>query len=102
VVHDLLDRARDQQDDKYGTGAGNALVAGSSTERLRVLAEQLGDAARASSRADRGDGTTEAVHRELMQLAASAAAWVEADLAAEPGLAGPDAPERILPADPIV
>lgn len=87
TVFEMVDAARDYQDDKFGwIGSGNPesqLPADDSRNdrKLTVLTEELGEVARELNESrHRGTLDRYALHKELAQLAACAVAWIEADL----------------------
>lgn len=87
-VYDLIDRARDHQDEKFGwIGSAHpmsALPAGDdrNDRKLAVLLEEVGEVARVLNDAANAGAAfdREALHHELAQVAACAVAWIEADL----------------------
>lgn len=75
---------RDRQDRKWGWlgTPGSIMPEGDLNERLAVLAEEFGEVAKVVNgirHAEEG-GTREHLHEELVQVAAVALAWIEADL----------------------
>lgn len=75
-----VDAARDHQDAKFGWigDSRSGLASTDEGRKLRILVEEVGEVARALNDAPRG-GSPAKLHHELLQVAACAVAWVEAD-----------------------
>lgn len=78
-IHDAIDKERDRQDAKFGwIGAPDTILPSENNyAKLGVIMEEVGEVATALLE---NEGT-EALHAELIQVAACCVAWVEADRA---------------------
>lgn len=99
-VWELIKGERDRQDRKWGWlgTPGSIIPEGTLDQRLAVLAEEFGEVAKVVNgiRHQEAGGNRDHLHQELIQVAAVALAWVEADLEYEQSYTWETVPLKFL------